>query len=118
MFATNNTPCADTDNNSCTTAGFNGQGVYEQNNLVARKSTSCSERDGNLCTTAGCNGQGVCDQNHMTKTCPPADECNGVCEIGRASCRERARMPGTDAAGNRYRTAGCELSPTKPERGG
>jgi len=30
LFASNSTPCADTDNNACTTAGCNGQGTCDQ----------------------------------------------------------------------------------------
>jgi len=34
LFASNSTPCADTDNNACTTAGCNGQGVCDQAHMM------------------------------------------------------------------------------------
>src|SRR5947207_6546475 len=71
------TPCADTDGNSCTTAGCElnawSVGVCVQTHLFAENSMPCPDSDGNACTTAGCNGAGVCDQNHMSKTCPGPD---------------------------------------------
>src|SRR5207249_2142911 len=112
MFASNSTPCADTDGNNCTTAGCNGQGVCDQNHLFAANSTPCPESDGNLCTTAGCNGQGVCDQKHLTKTCPAADECNGVCDTTTGKCTPKTSTPCTDSDGNTCTTAGCAIDPT------
>src|SRR2546422_6307168 len=83
------TPCADTDGNTCTTAGCElsaGLGVCVQTHLFAENSTPCADSDGNACTTAGCNGQGVCDQNHSSKVCPPADECNKGCDTTSGLC--------------------------------
>src|SRR5438876_12388870 len=93
-----------TDNNPCTTAGCNGQGVCDQNNLFAPNSTPCPESDGNSCTTAGCNGQGVCDQNHLTKTCPGADECNGGSDTTTGKGTQKTSMPRTDSNGNQRTT--------------
>src|SRR5207244_287385 len=117
ITATNDRPSAYTDDKRGTTAGCNGQGVCEQNNLFAPNSTPCPESDGNLCTTAGCNGQGVCDQNHLTKTCPAADECNGVCDTTTGKCTPKTSTPCTDTDGNTCTTAGCEVSPTNAELG-
>src|SRR2546428_625271 len=105
MLATNNKPGADTDNNPCTTAGCNGQGVCDQNNLFAPSSTPCPESDGNWCTTAGCTGQGVCDQNHLTKTCPAADECNGVCDTTTGKCTPKTDERRAGKEGKTRRTA-------------
>src|SRR5207302_230431 len=65
------TPCADTDGNTCTTAGCeisttNAElGVCVQTHMFASNSTPCADSDNNACTTAGCDGQGTCDQAHM-----------------------------------------------------
>src|SRR5438876_1150878 len=117
MFASNSAACADTDGNNCTTAGCNGQGVCDQNHLFAANSTPCPESDGNLCTTAGCNGQGVCDQNHSAKTCPPADQCNGVCDTTTGKCTPKTSTPCTDTDGNTCTTAGCQIDPTNSDHG-
>jgi len=42
QFASNSTPCADTDNNACTTAGCNGQGTCDQSHTVNTGSTTCA----------------------------------------------------------------------------
>src|SRR5438552_3779324 len=117
MYESNNTPCADTDNNPCTTAGCNGQGVCDQNNLFAANSTPCAESGGSACLVTGCQAQGVPDQNHLTKTCPAADECNGVCDTTTGKCTPKTSTPCTDSDGNTCTTAGCEISPTNPELG-
>src|SRR5438128_588587 len=80
-------------------------------------STPCADTDGNACTTAGCNGQGVCDQNHSAKVCPPADECNGVCDTTSGQCTPKTSTPCTDTDGNVCTTAGCEISGTNPDLG-
>src|SRR5438876_7538392 len=90
-------------------------GLCDTSNVA--NSTPCSDTDGNFCTTAGCDGQGNCDQNHMTKTCPPADQCNGVCDTITGKCTPKTSTPCTDTDGNACTTAGCELSPTNPELG-
>src|SRR5205823_3914143 len=62
------TPCADTDGNTCTTAGCElsaDLGVCVQTHMFASNSTPCADTDNNACTTAGCNGQGACDQTHL-----------------------------------------------------
>src|SRR5438876_1008406 len=110
MFATNNTPCADTDNNPCTTAGCNGQGVCDQNNLFAPNKigrASCRER---VWTTEGGNGQGEYDQNHLSETCQAAEQCNGVCDTTTGKCTPKTSTPCTDSDGNTCTTEGCELS--------
>src|SRR6266436_2951711 len=115
------TPCADTDGNACTTAGCelnaSSVGVCVQTHMFASNSTPCADTDGNLCTTAGCNGQGTCDQNHSTKVCPPADQCNGVCDTTSGKCTPKTSTPCTDSDGNTCTTAGCEISATNPELG-
>src|SRR5438876_1129989 len=105
MFASNNTPCTDTDNNACTTAGCNGQGVCDQNNLVAPTSTPCPDTDGNACTTAVCNGQGVCDQNHLSPYTTLFRSCNGVCDTTTGKCTPKTSTPCTDSDGNTCTTA-------------
>src|SRR5437667_7743197 len=90
-------------------------GLCDTSNVA--NSTPCSDTDGNACTTAGCDGQGDCDQNHMTKPCPPADECNGVCDSTTGKCTPKTSTPCTDSDGNTCTTAGCEMSPTNPELG-
>src|SRR5436189_2846509 len=97
MFASNSTPCADTDGNACTTAGCNGQGVCDQGHSTKvcaaadecnggcdttsgqstpKTSTPCTDTDGNVCTIAGCEA-GVCVQTHMSASdstpCPDSD---------------------------------------------
>src|SRR5882724_6247025 len=115
------TPCADTDGNACTTAGCelnaSSIGVCVQTHMLASNSTPCADTDGNACTTAGCDGQGVCDQNHSSKVCPPADECNGVCDTTSGQCTPKVSDPCTDTDGNTCTTAGCEVSPTNAELG-
>ena len=102
LFASNSTPCADTDGNACTTAGCNGAGTCDQNHSVQvcttdqcnkgcdtttgqctaqPASTPCGDTDGNTCTTAGCElntaGVGVCVQSHLfasnSTPCPDTD---------------------------------------------
>src|SRR5438105_5236831 len=126
------TPCADTDGNTCTTAGCelsevpgvtnpaaaaSSVGVCVQTHLFAENSTPCADSDGNACTTAGCDGQGVCDQNHGSKVCPPADECNQGCDTTSGQCTPQASTPCTDTDGNTCTTAGCEVSTTNAELG-
>src|SRR5206468_516983 len=108
MFASNSTPCAETDGNLCTTAGCNGQGACDQNHRAkpgpstcacpgvgdtrgARStpmvSDPCTDTDGNTCTTAGCELSpgntelGVCVQTHMfaSNSTPCADTDNNAC---------------------------------------
>src|SRR5437762_5021515 len=115
------TPCADTDGNSCTTAGCelnaSSVGVCVQTHLFAEDSMPCPDSDGNACTTAGCNGAGVCDQNHVSKTCTSADECNGGCDATSGHCTPKVSTPCRDADGNVCTLAGCEVSPTNAELG-
>src|SRR5205823_1285148 len=59
----------------------------------------------------------VCDQNHMTKTCPPADQCNGGCDSTTGKCTPKTSTPCTDSDGNTCTTAGCEISPTNADLG-
>src|SRR5438876_601443 len=119
----NSTPCADTDGNTCTTAGCEISttnpelGVCVQTHMFASNSTPCADSDSNACTTAGCNGQGVCDQNHSSKVCPGADECNKGCDTTSGLCTPQASTPCTDTDGNTCTTAGCEISTTNAELG-
>src|SRR4029453_15447671 len=90
------TPCGDTDNNLCTTAGCEaGQCVQthqttpcppDSNDCTSDppcnpatgqcthppvpNSTPCGDTDQNLCTTAGCEA-GNCVQAHQNTVCPP-----------------------------------------------
>src|SRR5436190_2178603 len=126
---TASTPCADTDGNTCTTAGCEPSeipgvtpsqasiGVCVQTHLFAENSTPCADTDENACTTAGCNGQGVCDQNHGTKVCPGVDECNKGCDTTSGQCTPQTSTPCPDTDGNTCTTAGCEVSGTNPELG-
>src|SRR5204863_189028 len=87
------TPCADTDGNTCTTAGCelseipgvnpaavaSSVGVCVQTHLFAENSTPCADSASNTCTAAGCDmsttpgwktatvtsGVGVCVQTHL-----------------------------------------------------
>src|SRR5438093_4736491 len=115
------TPCADTDGNSCTTAGCelnaSSAGVCVQTHMLAENSMPCPDSDGNACTTAGCSGAGAGDQNHMSKTCPGADECNGGCDTTTGQCTPKTSTPCTDSDGNVCTIAGCEISPTNAELG-
>src|SRR5207253_1255723 len=114
------TPCADTDGNTCTTAGCelseipgvtnpaavaSSVGVCVQTHLFAENSTPCADSDGNACTTAGCDGQGVCDQNHGSKVCPPADECNQGCDTTSGQCTPQASAPCAETDGHMCSTA-------------
>src|SRR5262245_41860651 len=91
------TPCGETDNNLCTTAGCEaGQCVQTHQQTPCApdgnectsdlgcnpatglcqfpplpNSTPCGDNDGNLCTTAGCE-MGQCVQTHLQTPCPPA----------------------------------------------
>jgi hypothetical protein len=95
------TPCGDTDQNLCTTAGCEG-GQCVQTHIQTPcppdtndctddlgcnpatglcqhppkpDSTPCAETDGNLCTTAGCEA-GQCVQTHIQTPCPAdTNEC-------------------------------------------
>src|SRR5438128_5590694 len=123
------TPCADTDGDSCTTAGCeltpipgvspaavgSGVGVCVQTHLFAENSTPCADSDGNACTTAGCDGQGVCDQNHASKACPGADECNRGCDTTSRQCTPQTSTPCTDTDGNGCTTAGWDMDGTNPD---
>src|SRR5437667_1187262 len=110
------TPCTDTDNDLCTTAGceVNAAGVGACVQTHKRKthgtadechlgcvpatglctakddSTPCSDTDGNLCTTAGCEknaaGVGVCLQTHKQKTDCTVNECNLGCVPATGLC--------------------------------
>ena len=42
LFASNSTPCADTDNNACTTAGCNGQGTCDQAHQQIQSTSNCA----------------------------------------------------------------------------
>jgi len=102
------TACADTDNNDCTTAGCDGNGVCEQAHIPLTStpcddvtgtecadpgcsngvcvadhfpkdsSTACADTDNNECTTAGCNGTGACDQAHIPLTSTPCNDVTGT----------------------------------------
>src|SRR5437773_3221971 len=114
------TPCADTDGNTCTTAGCelsSGVGVCVQTHLFAENSTPCADTDGNACTTAGCNGQGVCDQNHGVMVDEHAAECHQGRDTTSGQRTPQASTPGTDSDGNTCTTAGCEVSRTNTELG-
>src|SRR5205809_5603065 len=111
MFASNSTPCADSDGNACTTAGCNGQGVCDQNHgskvcppadqcnkgcdttsglCTPQASTPCTDTDGNTCTTAGCEVSGtnpelgVCVQTHLfaSNSTPCADSRSEERRVG------------------------------------
>jgi hypothetical protein len=114
------TPCGDTDQNVCTTAGCELDnpelGVCVQTHIFADNSTPCPDADNNACTTPGCNGLGLCDQAHVTKTCPTT-ECNtGQCDAGTGLCVPvEPSTPCGDTDQNVCTTAGCELD--TPELG-
>ena len=134
------TPCTDTDQSACTTAGCDA-GVCNQNHVVVTcnpsgnecvtnpvcdpadgickstnkpDSTPCTDTDQSACTTAGCNGAGVCDQNHVVKTCNPStNECqnNPVCDPADGVCKSTNKpnsTPCTDNDNSKCTTAGCE----------
>jgi len=42
LFASNSTPCADSDNNACTTAGCNGQGTCDQSHQAITSTSNCA----------------------------------------------------------------------------
>src|SRR5438067_2065162 len=106
LFASNSTPCADSDGTACTTAGCDGAGTWDQNHSVQvcttdrwnerrdtttgqctpqPASTPCGDTDGNTCTTAGCElntaGVGVCVQTHLfaSNSTPCADTDGNAC---------------------------------------
>src|SRR5213076_548873 len=108
-FASDSTPCPDSDGNACTTAGCNGQGVCDQTHMSnttctvnecnlgcdkttgqctpVQPSTACTDTDGNVCTLAGCEisttdpNLGVCVQTHMfaSDSTPCPDTDNNAC---------------------------------------
>ncbi len=82
------TPCTDTDNNPCTTAGCEA-GVCVQEHILP-DSTPCGDTDGISCTTAGCDAAGNCDQLHID-TCPPP--------LRHFQCYEMPREPFTEIPG-------------------
>lgn len=86
------TPCGDTDQNACTTAGCDGLGNCVQTHMTTvcqpdtnectddppcnpqtglcehpptADSTPCTDTDSDTCTTAGCDGLGTCNQAHI-----------------------------------------------------
>src|SRR5438067_1773372 len=106
LFASNSTPCADSDGNACTTEIGRAAGTCDQNHSVQvcttdqcnkgcdtttgrctaqPASTPCGDTDGNTCTTAGCElntaGVGVCVQSHLfaSNSTPCADTDNNAC---------------------------------------
>ncbi len=108
------TPCTDTDQNLCTTAGCEqGQCVQPHQQTVCTPdtnectndpacnpatglcthppvpdSTPCGDTDSNLCTTAGCE-QGQCVQTHQQTVCTPdTNECtlDPPCNPGTGQC--------------------------------
>ena len=58
------TPCTDTDQNECTTAGLPGRHLRAGPHHSG--STPCPDTDMDECTMAGCNAAGMCDQAHIT----------------------------------------------------
>src|SRR5947208_14219312 len=86
--------------------------------MFAPNSTPSAESDGNACTTAEGMGQGVGDQSDMIKTCPPADECNGVCDTTTGKCTPKTSTPCTDSDGNTCTTRAGERRAGKDERSG
>src|SRR5436189_262762 len=91
------TPCADTDGNTCTTAGCevsttNAElGVCVQTHMFASNSTPCPDTDGSTCTTAGCDGNGVCDQNHVVLCCS--------LDVKKTACAAAPPPPGAGCTG-------------------
>jgi len=72
MFASNSTPCPDTDNDACTTAGCNGQGVCDQSHLQCVKALGCRVTGGGTVDACGPGNSG-CDPN-TPGSCAP-DTC-------------------------------------------
>jgi hypothetical protein len=72
------TPCPDSDNNTCTTAGCDGNGTCDQAHILTPDSTPCADNDGNACTVAGCNAGGLCDQSHILDTDSPPCTVSGT----------------------------------------
>jgi len=72
MFASNSTPCPDTDNDSCTTAGCNGQGVCDQSHMQCVKALGCRVTGGGTVDACG-TGDSGCDPN-TPGSCAP-DTC-------------------------------------------
>jgi hypothetical protein len=133
------TPCPDTDQNLCTTAGCeagncvqahqttpcppdanpctNDPACNPANGLCEKPpvqdSTPCPDTDNNLCTTAGCEA-GQCVQPHQTTPCPPdSNSCtndppcnptNGLCE--KPPVQDSTPCADTDA--DQCTAAGCE----------
>jgi hypothetical protein len=109
------TPCTDTDQNACTTAGCNAVGSCDQAHLTLvcdpdnnectndlacdpltgqcphppkPDSTPCTDSDNNACTTPGCEA-GQCVQAHLTTPCPPDNnECTNdlACDPTTGQC--------------------------------
>src|SRR5207249_1833117 len=94
LFASNSTPCADTDGNACTTAGCDGAGTCDQNHSVQ------------VCTTE--QGHMGCDTTTRQRTAPPAstwcDESRGQ---GTPEPESSPRRRSSDLT---CTTAGCELN--------
>jgi hypothetical protein len=98
------TPCTDTDQNVCTTAGCE-MGACVQDHVInegatcdpgtpfdpecssaacdatavcvitpGEESTPCTDTDGNVCTVAGCDDAGVCDQDHIFPDSTPCPD--------------------------------------------
>lgn len=121
------TPCADVDQNECTTAGCEA-GLCVQNHLVVDcsgacetgvcdpatgtcilepDSTPCADTDGDECTTAGCQA-GLCVQTHLATDC--SAECEtGSCDPATGVCLLKADgSPCADLDETLCTIAGCE----------
>ncbi len=111
-FVPPSTPCSDTDNNVCTTAGCNGAGSCNQSHVFAPPSSPC-EANGNLCTIDHCNGSGMCVFQSNVPCAGPIDpECDAgqTCNPGTGLCENNfvaTSTPCTDSDNNVCTTAGC-----------
>ncbi len=128
------TPCADTDGNSCTTAGCeltpipgvspaavgSGVGVCVQTHMFASNSTPCADTDGNACTAcspAACTARWSCRSPCCTH---PRLDRPSCCGSGRTpparcsppSCTRCRRCPRTACCSRRT----CASARTPPAR--
>jgi len=135
------TPCGDTDQNLCTTAGCEA-GQCVQTHVTTQcppdtndctndpgcnpvtgqcehpnkpDSTPCGDTDQNLCTTAGCE-MGLCVQTHQVTVClPDNNDCtlDPPCNPATGQCTHPpvpdSSPCGPDTDGNLCTTPGCEL---------
>jgi hypothetical protein len=141
--AADSTPCTDTDNSACTTAGCDGAGACDQNHIVHQCSTAecntgqcdpstglcitqpdstpCTDTDNNACTSAGCESGGTevssCVQTHVfapnSSPCPDTgNECATAGCDGAGNCDQLHVLapdsnPCGDTDNNACTTAGC-----------